>query len=352
MAKDSPFGETTRLRVLDEYFRTAGAVTPANAWEHVYRTLLWPDERTGLAHVYDANHMQPGGTFYKRAVRFTDALCARWGIPKSRLGEEIDYLFKGCVAAFRMEPVDDAEGQPESELIGEIAAILGQAGMTEPQTETVARQIETVAKDFFTIGNKRKNALGEGFEDVMGRLLRDAAQLPADHVAMRSPLYDLPGFRKAAPVAGLRGKRERMPKPDIAIIDNDFTYYVITAKWSMRQDRERQFANEYNAYVKNLTQKSEVRFALVTNEFDLARLDNVARAQPDGAGYLFHTIYHVNLDLLRETHGTDLGAVGGWIKAGKIASLEALLETMGATHGQAQTKTNGPTRGPSSRRRR
>jgi hypothetical protein len=142
-----------------------------------------------------------------------------------------------------------------------------------------------------------------------------------------------------------------MPKPDIAIIDKDFTYYVITAKWSMRQDRERQFANEYNAYVKNLTQKAEVRFALVTNEFDLARLDNVARAQPDGAGYLFHTIYHVNLDLLQQAHGTDLGAVGGWIKAGKIASLEALLETMGATHGQLQSKTKA-SRDPASRRRR
>ncbi len=35
MAQDTPFGRTTRMRVLEEYFAQAGAVTEANAWEHV-----------------------------------------------------------------------------------------------------------------------------------------------------------------------------------------------------------------------------------------------------------------------------------------------------------------------------
>ena len=57
---DSPFGRATRLRILAGYFAAAGEVTAGNAWEHVYRCLLWMNESAGLAHIYDSNHMQPG----------------------------------------------------------------------------------------------------------------------------------------------------------------------------------------------------------------------------------------------------------------------------------------------------
>jgi hypothetical protein len=35
MAQDTPFGQTTRMRVLEEYFKHAGEVNDSNAWEHV-----------------------------------------------------------------------------------------------------------------------------------------------------------------------------------------------------------------------------------------------------------------------------------------------------------------------------
>ena len=77
--KPSPFGRETRLAALDEYLSQCGAVTAENAWEHMYRLLLSIDRRTRLAHVYDGSHMQKGGNFHSRAVRFTELLCQHWG---------------------------------------------------------------------------------------------------------------------------------------------------------------------------------------------------------------------------------------------------------------------------------
>jgi hypothetical protein len=124
-------------------------------------------------------------------------------------------------------------------------------------------------------------------------------------------------------------KAERQPHPDLAIIDDNVTQVVVTAKWSMRQDRETQFAAEYAAYQRSRTQQTELRFVLITNEFDVARLDNVARAMPGGAGgYIFHTIVHINPDLLVGTQGSRIGAVAHWIGAGKIVSLADFLVEM------------------------
>jgi hypothetical protein len=55
MAKDTPFGQGTRIRVLKEYLEQAGELTEANAWEHVYQCLLWFDIGASLAHIYDSN---------------------------------------------------------------------------------------------------------------------------------------------------------------------------------------------------------------------------------------------------------------------------------------------------------
>lgn len=335
MPDDSPFGQRTRMRVLEEYFETAGPVTFDNAWEHVYKCLLWMNQGAGLAHIYDSNHMQPGGNFHSRAVRFTDALCAKWGITKKQLPGLIDRLFKGCVQVWRgvEAPVDDPE--IEGELIGELEALLQREGVSAEGSKGIARRAEAVAKDFFTLGNKRKNALGEGFEDLLFLLLRRVSNVPEDHVALRKPVSKLPGFRRA-PARRPDGRREREPHPDIAIVDDGVTHIVATAKWSMRQDRETQFAAEYSAYQRNRTQPTELRFALITNEFDVARLDNVARAIPTGAGgYIFHNIYHINPELLRTTQGERIGPVGHWMGAGKILSLENFLREMKEQYGAA-----------------
>ena len=102
MPVEGPFGRVTRMRVLEAYFTSAGQVTVENAWQHVYKCLLWMNLGAGLAHIYDSNHMQPGGGFHSRAIRFTDELCRRFAITRSELPAEIDRLFKGCVAEWRL----------------------------------------------------------------------------------------------------------------------------------------------------------------------------------------------------------------------------------------------------------
>ncbi len=288
------------------------------------------NEATGLAHIYDANHMQPGKFFHTRAVRFTDELCKSWGIGKADLPNLIDKLFKGCVAEWqksRKAPDDDDE-DIESDLRTSIQEILAAEGVDPAHVPDLAKRIEALSRDFFTIGNKRKNALGEGFEDLLWLLLQRVAKVPKEKAALRTAVSKLPGFRKAAPKRK-GAKREREPHPDLAFYDAGITQIIVTAKWSMRQDRETQFHSEFAAYQRCKTQPTELQFALITNEFDAARLDNVARAIPTGAGgYIFHVIYHINPDLLIATQGDKIGAVAHWIGAQKIRSLADWLNEM------------------------
>lgn len=324
----NPFGKETRLRVLGEYFAGAGDVTADNAWEHVYKCLLWMNEAAGLAHIYDSNHMQPGGNFHGRAVRFTDALCAAWHVDRSALPHLIDRLFKGCVLAWRATSPERPDAELESELTTSIAKILREEGVPADRGAAVARRIEMLSRDFFTVGNKRKNALGEGFEDLLWLLLQRVSNVPPESMALRMPVSQLPGFRRAMPRRP-GARQEREPRPDIALIEPSITHLIVTAKWSMRQDRETQFQSEFSAYQRNKTQSTELGFALITNEFDVARLDNVARASPTGmGGYIFHTIYHINPDLLTAAQGDRIGSVAHWIGAGKIQSLGDWLREM------------------------
>lgn len=359
--KGSPFGRAVRMEILKDYFTEAGPVTPDNAWEHVYRCLLWMNEAAGLAHIYDSNHMQPGGVFHSRALRFTDALCKHWNVDRAALARVIDVLFRGCVAELqrrqsignnggppmqdKAEPTAgggditgedaDIEAELESELIGQIAAELTAAGLSGAVAEPLAQRIEASARHFFTIGNKRKNALGEGFEDLLELLLVQAAEIPVDRIKTRTPVSKMPGFRKALPrKKGSKAPRE--PRPDIAIVQEDITHVIATAKWSIRQDRETQLASEYQAFQMNKVQSTELQYFLITNEFDLARLRNMCKAIPGGTGgYVLHTVYHVCLPLLRQTHGERFN-LEGYVDTGRLASLSDFLEEMRARFGATQ----------------
>nr|WP_294546669.1 hypothetical protein [uncultured Rhodopila sp.] len=336
MAQDTPFGRTTRMRVLDEYFAQAGAVSAENAWEHVYRCLLWINPGAGLAHIYDSNHMQRQGVFHSRAVRFTELLCAHWSIEPAELPGRIDHLFRGCVADLTRRTLEsgmEAGEETGSELISAIEAILLDDGIAASTALTLARKIEALSRNFFTIGNKRKNAPGEGFEDLLGILLQRVCQIPAAQISLREPVSKLPGFRRAAPVQA-DGRRQREPHPDIAVTEGGVTHVITTAKWSMRQDRETQFQSEYSAFQMNKVQPAELTYVLITNEFDIARLKNVARAMPGGeGGYIFHTIYHICLPLLRQTHGARFADIEPWVGTGKLRSLSDFLTSMRLRYG-------------------
>jgi hypothetical protein len=337
MAQDTPFGRMTRMRVLDKYFAQADAVTASNAWEHVYRCLLWMNLSAGLAHIYDSNHMQPDGVFHNRALRFTDLLCSHWGITRRELPGKIDHLFKGCVAELKRQQTEnevEIDQDLESELISAIQLTLRNEGIAEPRALIVARKIEVMSQDFFTIGNKRKNALGEGFEDLLWILLQRVSGIPANKIHLRTPVSKMPGFRRAALVLP-GGRRKREPHPDIAIVEGDVTHVIATAKWSMRQDRETQFQSEYSAFQMNKIQSMELTYVLITNEFDIARLKNVANAMPGGeGGYIFHTIYHICLPLLRQTHGARFAEIEPWVGTGKLKSLSDFFTGVRGRYGE------------------
>lgn len=240
------------MRVLDEYFRQAGDVTVENAWEHVYRCLLWMDAGTpSLAHIYDSNHMARGGVFHGRAVKFTEILCEHLGVGRRELGAHLDFLFKGCIAELKRQEAEaatttSADDADESELSVELSSMFAAEGIAAERLPAIVQRVEAASRWYYTVGNKRKNALGEGFEDLLWILLRRVARVPEDRITLRRPVSELPGFRKS-PIITKGARKQRQPHPDIALCQDGVTHVIGTAKWSMRQDRETQFAAEYSA---------------------------------------------------------------------------------------------------------
>jgi len=68
-----------------------------------------------------------------------------------------------------------------------------------------------VSRHRVAVQNKRKNLVGEGFEDVLAQTVRRACKVPQDQVFTRSLLYEIPGFNRAK--AG--GKENKV---DVAIV--------------------------------------------------------------------------------------------------------------------------------------
>ncbi len=94
---DRAFGAGNRARLLARYFETAAAISPADAWQHVYRLLLWIDRTTALAHCYESDKAQPGRSWYARSLAFHDWLSNELNVAPAALAEQIDWLFREAV---------------------------------------------------------------------------------------------------------------------------------------------------------------------------------------------------------------------------------------------------------------
>lgn len=93
-AKESPFGEASRVELLDQHFRACGKITPATAWRFVYEELLWFDRSTGLVHLYESDKVRPGrSSWYNRSIVFTDRLSQLYGVDRVGLKNRLDRLF-------------------------------------------------------------------------------------------------------------------------------------------------------------------------------------------------------------------------------------------------------------------
>ncbi|HVT14708.1 MAG TPA: hypothetical protein VHQ90_00820 [Thermoanaerobaculia bacterium] len=299
------FGAESRRQLIDEYFADAGGVTASNAWKHVYRLLLWIDRTTGLAHCYESDKAQPGRPWYARSLAFHAWVAKALGTTPGGLGGEIDRLFtrgteklasliagiesrRAAAAAGQRQPYEGLGFPIPGEDAGLEALITQELSSWVPEQLPLegVRQLAQKIRAYLTQENKRKNLVGEGFEDVIAAVIQ---RLPGDtvpEVRTRPPLQSLPGFRP--PPAG-----EKPRKVDLALLGRSGSRILVSAKWSVRADREEQFVADFEAYARLEDAGSDFGFVLITNEFDAARLLAACEKRRQNA-LLFSEVVHVN----------------------------------------------------------
>ncbi len=335
------FGAQNRTRLLEEYFETH-EVSAENAWRHVYRLLLWADRSNGLAHCYESDKSQPGKTWYARSLAFHDWLSTQLETSPRRLGEELDWLFRRATvdliaetlrrasavrdrAEKQRRPYED-KGLPQPGEDPELAALiretLGGHFATDPSPEEWALLTEKV-RNHFAVENKRKNLVGEGFEDVIAAVIQQscAPSLPAVYV--RQLLHQLPGFNQPR-------QAQKPNKVDLAVFQGDLRA-LVTAKWSVRADREKQFHADFSDYVAAESAGKPFQYVLVTNEFDPARLVRACNRLASHT-YMFHSVVHISTAALRAAYaggeGASMREVLDLIQTGRLMSLSDWLGSL------------------------
>jgi hypothetical protein len=312
-----PFGAKNRAAMLDRYFDDAGAVTPENAWAHVYRLLLWIDRTTGLAHCYESDKAQPGRPWYGRSLAFHAWVARELDATPLALGGEIDWLFRQGTAALaaareaiQEQRRDKAAAQrddyadremPEPGEDSELELLIreGVASWLASELPTPALRLLTEhVRTYLAQENKRKNLVGEGFEDVLAALIQRLPGASSLRVMVRPLLHDIPGFHTAP--AGQKPRRV-----DLAIILPNGRRVLVSAKWSVRADREEQFGVDHETYSRLENLGRNFDFVLVTNEFDAARLVAACRRRISNAD-LFTQVVHVNSNGPLAAYGAEL----------------------------------------------
>ncbi|MBF0304892.1 MAG: hypothetical protein HQL41_04490 [Alphaproteobacteria bacterium] len=342
----SAFGAENRNRLVALYFHTQSErdAAASTAWRHVYRLLLWPDPTTGLAHCYESDKCQPGKPWYSRSLAFHAWLSAALETSPGMLAEQIDWLFLraaedlaaevmrkasrlGVAAERQMRPYlggDFPVAGQDRRLVSILKDALGDHLDGEPPPETWQRAVERV-RQYLALENKRKNLVGEGFEDVLAHIVRRTWPDPAIAIHTRRVLQDLPGF-------GSTRRGEKPNKVDLAIIRPN-KRMLVTAKWSVRADREKQFSTEYGEYIAAESDGRPFEYVFITNEFDPARLVRACEKLAGNAAMFSHVV-HINTDALKAAYGgaheDSMRTVVRLIDDGRLISLGQWLATLGA----------------------
>lgn len=336
----APFGAANRQRLIEQ-FLTGPAEPP---WLRIYRLLLWTDKTTGLAHCYESDKCQPGKPWHPRSLRFHAWLSSALAVEPRAVGEGIDWLFRHTADDYARYMVQQyqtllrrAAGQrapyagrgfPEPgedpAIVQIVRQVLGGRLTEEPSPDewrTMTRRI----RDLIAVENKRKNLVGEGFEDVLAAVTRkfDAASLL--DVRARCLLSAVPGFANTR-------TGDKPIKVDLAVVRAaDQHRTIVTAKWSIRADRERQFAAEFADYVRA---KSDIRpfdYVLLTNEFDPARLLRACEFS-SGNAPMFSRVVHINPEALAAVYGgqpeATMQRVKAFIESGRLLGVDAWLASL------------------------
>ena len=218
----------------------------------------------------------------------------------------------------------EGRGFPEPgedpELVAIIKDVLGKRMREEPSDEeyrTLTRRITV----YMTQENKRRNLVGEGFEDVIAAVVRRLPFSNRIEIRNRSLLHDLPGFHPPSP-------NEKPKRVDLALISGD-ERILVSAKWSIRADREEQFHSDFETYARLESAGRDFAYALITNKFDAARLKAACERRRQNAP-LFSHVVHINPAGMLAAYGNpDRGAsnvVRSHVDNGRLMSLKSWLE--------------------------
>jgi hypothetical protein len=333
----APFGAKNRSRLIGEFL--AGAVGPP--WLRIYRMLLWVDRTTGLAHCYESDKCQPGKPWHPRSLRFHAWLADQLESTPRGAAEEIDWLFRRTAqdyaravvarhkallarAAAQRVPFD-GKGFPEPGDDPAIVAIVREVLADRLSNEPTAEQWRVLTqriRDLVTVENKRKNLVGEGFEDVLSAVAVQSDEHGALEIRPRCLLSTVEGFANTR-------VGDKPIKVDVAITRRkDRRRTIVTAKWSIRADRERQFPAEYADYVRAKSDIQPFDYVLLTNEFDPARLLRACEFSSGNAPMFTHVV-HINPKGVQAAYGDQpeptMRRVMAFIDSGRLIGVDAWL---------------------------
>lgn len=340
----SAFGAKNRTQLIDQYFSHHLKPKATEAWKHVYRLLLWIDQTTGLAHCYESDKSQPGKHWYPRSLAFHDWIAKSFGTTPHKLVDEVDWLFRRATldlanyvlanqerviakAIAQRQPYE-GKGFPEpgedQELIAIVQEVLRDYIDKGPPNEKW-RELAQRIRQYVSLENKRKNLVGEGFEDVLASVITRTTPRDSLEITARRVLQTVPGFKNEK--AG-----DKQNKVDLVVLrPNDGKRTLVTAKWSIRADREKQFSAEFSSYVNANSNLKPFEYVLITNEYDPARLVRACEAMAANS-HMFAHVVHINTDALKATYGNSpedsMKRVVDYIHTRRLSSLGEWIETL------------------------
>lgn len=195
--------------------------------------------------------------------------------------------------------------------------------MSHEPPEAVYRSLTRRLYAHVTQENKRRNLVGEGFEDVLAAVIGRLRLSRPVEIRGRVLLHDLPGFNPPA-------RNEKPKKVDLALV-RGHERVLISAKWSIRADREEQFQSDFDSYTRLEAAGRDFEYTLITNEFDAARLKAACERRKQNAA-LFANVVHISPEAVLATYGdTKQGAVNdvrGHMDSGRLMSLEHWLDQL------------------------
>ncbi len=177
-------------------------------------------------------------------------------------------------------------------------------------------------REYWRQENKRKNLLGEGFEDVLAAVIN--ASVGGGFIARtRTSVADVAGF--SAP-----GPKDKATKVDLVLTDPARPLpALVNVKWSFRADREDQLWDDFKEYVRFDRDHRGFDHYLVTNEFDPARLNAVCDRR-EANSFVFKRVVHIDTDAVLATYALPAIAQGAeQVKGEELSSMQRVRQQIG-----------------------